>query len=242
MRIDVLTLFPNVFEGFLGESMIRIAREKGALDVRLHDIRDWATDNHRSVDDKPYGGGHGMVLKVDVVVPAVEAVLEECGKENRRVRTIMMTPQGRPMSQALARELSEEKNLVLLCGHYEGFDERIRELLEPEEISIGDFVTSGGEAPAMCLIDAVARLLDGVLGEPECAKFESFSEELDGMLEYPQYTRPPVYRDVAVPEVLTSGNHAEIEKWRREMSMKNTGRKRSDLLKHTLEFTGDEEE
>jgi len=241
MRIDVLTLFPNAFEGFLGESMIRIAREKGALDVHLHDIRDWATDNHRSVDDKPYGGGPGMVLKVDVVVPAVEAVLEECGKESPRVRTIMMTPQGKPLSQALAKELAGEENLVLLCGHYEGFDERIRELLCPEEISIGDFITSGGEAPAMCLIDAVTRLLDGVLGEPESVQSESFSDMLDGMLEYPQYTRPQVYRDIGVPEILTSGNHAEIEKWRGEMSVKNTERKRSDILKHTLEFKGDEE-
>ncbi|MHC4664090.1 MAG: tRNA (guanosine(37)-N1)-methyltransferase TrmD [Planctomycetota bacterium] len=238
MRIDVLTLFPNAFEGFLAESMIKIAREKGALDVRLFNIRDWATDRHKSVDDKPYGGGPGMVMKVDVVVPAVEAVLEDVSGD-AEPRILLMSPQGKPLSQACIRELADEERLVVICGHYEGLDERVFEILSTEEVSVGDFIASGGEAPAMCLIDAVARLQEGVLGEPESLEYESFSGEMEGMLEYPQYTRPPEYRDHEVPEILLSGNHAAIKDWRQEMSRNVTERKRPDLLSHTIEFTGD---
>lgn len=224
MRIDVLTIFPGKFKGVLEESILRIAREKGLAEIRLHDFREYSTDKHKKVDDRPYGGGPGMVLACDPVFRAVESVRDE---EEKPGRLILLTPQGTPFTQKKARELSEEKRLVLLCGNYEGFDERIRTGLEPEEISIGDYILTGGEIPAMVLIDAVVRLIPGVLGDEQSPVSESFTEST---LEGPQYTRPPVYRGMEVPEILRSGHHAEVEKWRWEQALKRTRERRPDLL------------
>ncbi|MBL69179.1 MAG: tRNA (guanosine(37)-N1)-methyltransferase TrmD [Verrucomicrobiales bacterium] len=219
MKVDVLTLFPAMFVGPLDESILRRARESGLLELAVHDLRDWTHDRHRTVDDEPYGGGPGMVLKPEPVFEAVEAL---SGDETR---VVLMTPQGRPFIQAAARELSGQGHLLLVCGSYEGFDERIRSLAH-EELSIGDYVLTNGALPAMVVIDAVARLQPGVLGDDASSAEESFSE---GLLEYPQYTRPAEFRGMKVPEVLLSGHHAEIAKWRREQAERRTRERRPDL-------------
>ena len=221
MKIDVLTLFPAMFAGPLDESIIMRARKKGLLDLQIHDLRNWTHDRHRTVDDKPFGGGPGMLMKCEPLFEAVENLKREGAK------VILFSPGGRKFDQRIARELAREKDLLLITGHYEGFDERVREALVDDELSIGDYVLTNGALPAMVMIDAVARLLPGVLGDDESSHDESFSH---GLLEYPQYTRPAEFRGMKVPEVLLSGNHAEIEKWRREQAKLRTEKQRPDLL------------
>jgi tRNA (guanine37-N1)-methyltransferase len=210
-RIDVLTLFPPVLDGFLSQSILKRAIDKGLVEIERWDIRSWATGKHKTVDDRPFGGGPGMVLMAPPVVAAAEAVREAAGTTGRLV---LLSPQGRRLDQQKAFELSQQSRLILLCGRYEGFDERIVEILEPELVSVGDYILSGGEVAAMVLIDAVVRLVPGVLGDERSAIDESFGP--DGGLEYPQYTRPRVYRGLAIPEVLLSGDHAAIARWRLE--------------------------
>ncbi|MBI3273297.1 MAG: tRNA (guanosine(37)-N1)-methyltransferase TrmD [Planctomycetes bacterium] len=226
MRFDVITLFPSMFEGALSESILKIAQEKGLVSIHLHNLRDHTLDPHRKVDDRPFGGGPGMVLAPDPVFRAYEAVIEEMGGAVG-VRKVVLSPQGRRYDQALAREFAREKALLLLCGHYEGFDERIRLGLPFEEVSIGDYVLTGGEIPAMAILDSVIRLLPGVVGDPASLEEESFSA---GMLDYPHYTRPREYRGMTVPEVLVSGDHAKILEWRREQALRRTKEMRRDLL------------
>jgi len=221
MKIDVLTLFPAMFAGPLDESIIKRARESGLLDVRIHNLRDYAHDRHKTVDDRPFGGGPGMLLKPEPIFEAVEALRRE------KTRVILLCPSGRPFNQAVARELALLDDLLLVTGHYEGFDERIREQLADDELSIGDYVLTNGALPAMVIVDAVTRLLPGVLGDDESSKDESFSR---GLLEYPQYTRPAEFRDMKVPDVLLSGNHAEIARWRSEHARLRTQERRPDLL------------
>jgi tRNA (guanine37-N1)-methyltransferase len=211
IRFDVLTLFPGLFEGFLAESILKRAIARGLVRIERWDIRDWAEGKHRQVDDRPFGGGPGMVLMAPPVVAAVDAVQAMTEPPGR---LIALTPGGRRLDQDRVAELARERRIVLLCGRYEGFDERILETLQPELLSIGDYVLSGGEVPAMVVIDAVSRLIPGVLGDAESAVDESFGP--DGGLEYPQYTRPRVFRGREVPEILTSGDHAAIARWRRE--------------------------
>lgn len=222
MNIDVLTLFPGMFAGPLDESIVRRARDNGKLSLQIHDLRKFTHDRHRTVDDKPFGGGPGMLLKPEPVFEAVEAIRDEGTK------IILLSPAGRKLTQDIVRELSVAESLLLVCGAYEGFDERIREHLADDEISIGDFVLTNGALPAMVLIDAVSRLLPGVLGDEQSAVDESFSH---GLLEYPHYTRPADFRGWKVPEVLVSGNHAAIEQWRREQALQRTQQRRPDLLK-----------
>ena len=224
--VDVLTLFPGLFDGFLGESIVKRAIEHGLIRVRLRDIRDWAEGKHKQVDDRPFGGGPGMVLMAPPVVAAVEAVQ---GMDATPGRLLAMTPQGRRLDQAWVRELAKERRIVLLGGRYEGFDERILETLGPEQLSIGDYVLSGGEVAAMVVIDAVTRLIPGALGDLESASDESFGP--DGHLEYPHYTRPREFRGLSVPDVLLGGNHAAIESWRREQSRLRTADRRRDLIR-----------
>lgn len=224
MRVDILTLFPEMFGGVLNASILKIAREKGILNARLVNFRDHTLDRHKKVDDRPYGGGPGMVLAAQPIVDAVEALKK--GAPGAVPHVVLMTPQGRPFTQKIAAELAEKPWLAIVCGHYEGFDERIREVLKPDEISIGDYVLTGGEIPAMAVLDAVTRLLPGVLGDPTSAATESFSH---GLLEAPQYTRPETFRGLKVPDVLLSGNHAEIEKWRRAEAERRTRARRPDL-------------
>lgn len=226
---DVLTLFPGIFDGFLSEGVLKGAIERRCVKVRLYNMRDWATDKHRKMDDTPYGGGPGMLLKVDRVVPCVESVLDEAKTAGGKPRLLMFTPQGRRFDQRWAEELACERHLVLLCGRYEGFDERVVELLQPEEISIGDYVLNGGEVAAMTVLEAVMRLLPGVLGDDDSSKFDSFSSG-NRFLDCAQYTRPREYRGLEVPEVLLNGNHVEIERWRTENSRDRTREKRPDLL------------
>src|SRR5262245_37695377 len=221
MKIDVLTLFPAMFAGPLDESIIKRARNTGLLDLKLHNLRDYAHDRHRTVDDRPFGGGPGMLLKPE---PLFEAV-EDLARETAHV--ILLSPSGRSFTQAIARELALKQHLLLVTGHYEGFDERVREQLADDELSIGDYVLTNGALPAMVVIDTVTRLLPGVLGDDESAHDESFSH---GLLEYPQYTRPAEFRGMKVPEVLLSGNHAEIAKWRVEQAKQRTKERRPDLL------------
>ena len=222
MRIDVLTIFPGIFESPMRESLLGRALDAGLLDVRIHDIRDSTTDRHRQVDDESYGGGPGMVMKPEPVFAAVEALGEG------RKRVLLLSPAGRRLDQALVRELAEEPWLVLICGRYEGVDERVVEGLPAEEVSVGDYVLSGGEVPALVLLEAVTRLAPGVIGREESHERDSFGPE--GLLDHPQYTRPAEFRGMAVPEVLLSGNHAEIERWRREQARDRTARNRPDLL------------
>ncbi|MDX2039438.1 MAG: tRNA (guanosine(37)-N1)-methyltransferase TrmD [Isosphaeraceae bacterium] len=225
IAIDVLTLFPGLFTGFLDESIVKRAIAAGLLEVRLANLRDWAEGKHKQVDDRPFGGGPGMVLMAPPVVSAVESVQ---ARGDAPGRLIALTPQGRRLDQELVRELSRERRLVLLCGRYEGFDERILEELAPEQISIGDYVLSGGEVPAMVVIDAVMRLIPGALGDEESPTDESFGVE--GGLEYPHYTRPREFRGRVVPDLLLGGNHAEIARWRRNESIRRTRERRADLL------------
>ena len=222
MKIDVLTLFPAMFSGPFDESIVKRAVDKGLLELGVHDIRDWAEGKHRMVDDYPYGGGAGMVMKPDPIFSAVEAVRRE------GARVVLMSAQGRAFSQKIAASLSRESHLVLLCGHYEGFDERVIDHLVDDEISIGDYVLTGGELAAMVVSDAVVRLIPGVLGADESSQEESFQE---GLLEYPHYTRPPEFRGWKVPETLLSGNHAKIAEWRRQQSLLRTLRRRPELLR-----------
>lgn len=224
MRIDIVTLFPEAFEPFLSTSIIGRARSAGLVEFSLTQIRDFATDRHRSVDDRPYGGGPGMVMMCGPLFAAVEAAE---AADARKALRILLTPQGRRLDQTLAGDLAGHERLLLICGHYEGFDERIREGLSPYEISVGDYVLSGGEAAAMVLIDAVVRLLPGALGDVGSVEDESFAA---GLLEYPQYTRPPVFRGMAVPEVLLSGDHGRIRQWRLAQRRQRTEARRPDLL------------
>jgi tRNA (guanine37-N1)-methyltransferase len=223
IRFDILSVFPGMFASPLAESLIGKARDKGLVDIRLHDIRDYATDRHRMTDDAPYGGGGGMVMKVEPIDRALETILPDRSEG----LVILMTPQGEPFTQRRAEELACHPRLVLLCGHYEGVDERVREHLVDRELSIGDYVLTGGELAAMVVVDAVSRLIPGVLGNDASAAEDSFST---GILEYPHYTRPAAYRGWPVPEVLLSGNHAEIEAWRRTEALKRTLARRPDLL------------
>jgi len=222
VRIDAFTIFPAIVEGPLRESLLGKAIEAGIVDVRVHDIRAFATDKHRQVDDEPYGGGPGMVLKPEPVFAAVESL----GEGTKRV--IVLSPAGRRLDQALVRELAKEPWLVLISGRYEGVDERVVEGLPAEEVSIGDYVLSGGEIPALVVLEAVTRLIPGVVGKEESLERESFE---DGILDHPHYTRPNEFRGMAVPDVLLSGNHAEVERWRREAAEEKTRRNRPDLLK-----------
>jgi tRNA (guanine37-N1)-methyltransferase len=222
VRIDVFTIFPGIVEGPLRESLLGKAIQAGVVDVRVHDIRAFVTDKHRQVDDEPYGGGPGMVLKPEPVFAAVESL----GVGAKRV--IVLSPAGRRLEQSLVRELAKEPWLVLISGRYEGVDERVVEGLPAEEVSIGDYVLSGGEIPALVVLEAVTRLVPGVVGKEESLERESFE---DGALDHPHYTRPSEFRGMAVPDVLLSGNHAEVERWRREAAREKTRRNRPDLLK-----------
>jgi len=221
MKIDVLTLFPAMFAGPLDESIIKRAREAGRLDLAIHNLREYAHDRHKTVDDRPFGGGPGMLLKPEPIFEAVESLAPE------GTRVILLSPAGRPFSQAIAQELAGVEHLLLVSGHYEGFDERVREQLADDELSIGDYVLTNGALPVMVIIDAVTRLLPGVLGDEDSARQDSFSQ---GLLEYPQYTRPADFNGLKVPEVLLSGNHAEIARWRAEQSRLRTEARRPDLL------------
>jgi tRNA (guanine37-N1)-methyltransferase len=222
VRIDVVTIFPGIFESPLRESLLGRAIGAGLLDVRVHDLRDSTSDKHRQVDDESYGGGPGMVLKPEPVFAAVESL----GPGERR--TLLLSPAGRRLDQALARELAGEPWLVLICGRYEGVDERVVEGLGAEEVSIGDYVVAGGELPALVVLEAVTRLVPGVIGREESHEQDSFGD--DGVLDHPHYTRPAEFRGMRVPDTLLSGNHAEIERWRREAALEKTRRNRPDLL------------
>jgi tRNA (guanine37-N1)-methyltransferase len=227
LRIDVLTIFPGLFEAFLGESIVGIAGTAGALEVGVHDLREWTSDRHRTVDDAPYGGGPGMVMKPEPLVGAIET-LAGAKRAGRTAQVFLLTPQGERLDQSRVAQLAQARHLVLVCGRYEGVDQRVIDLAVDEEISIGDYVLSGGEVPAMVVIEAVARLLPGVLGNPESAGSDSFEH---GLLEGPQYTRPAVFRGLEVPEVLLSGNHAAVARWRAEQAHETTRRRRPDLLR-----------
>ena len=227
MKFDILTLFPAMFEGPLTESIIRRAIENGLLEIRLHQIRDFATDRHKVVDDAPYGGGDGMVMKVEPIAACLEAVKAERPK----ARVLLTTPRGRLFDHAAARELSREEEVIIICGRYEGVDERVRELFVDDEFSIGDFVLTGGELAAMVMVDATARFVPGVLGSPGSAETDTFS---DGLLEYPQYTRPADFRGHSVPSVLLSGNHAEVARWRRCKALGKTLHARPELLERAV--------
>ena len=226
MKIDVLTLFPAMFAGPLDESIIRRARDTGLLELEIHNLRDYAHDRHRTVDDRPFGGGPGMLLKPEPIFEAWENLAAA------DTRVILLSPSGRPFTQAIARELSGYRHLLLISGHYEGFDERVREKLANDELSIGDYVLTNGALPVMVVIDAVTRLMPGVLGDDESSQDESFSQ---GLLEYPQFTRPSEFRGMKVPEVLLSGNHAEIARWRAEQARLRTRARRPDLLRESSE-------
>ena len=229
MRFDVLTLFPQIFAGPLQESILKRAIDAGRLTVAVHNIRDYAVDKHHVTDDVPYGGGGGMVMKPEPIFAAVEAALgkDAAAGEAPRPPIILLTPQGRLFTQSVAHELAAHDWIVLLCGRYEGVDERVRQFLVTDEISIGDYVLTGGELPALVVVDAVTRLLPGVLGDPGATMDDSHA---DGLLEYPHYTRPADYRGHPVPDVLLSGHHAEVARWRREQSLRRTWERRPDLM------------
>jgi tRNA (guanine37-N1)-methyltransferase len=227
----VITLFPDLIRPVLDQSMLKRAQDRGLLEARVHNLRDFALDRHQMADDAPYGGGAGMVMKAEPVFLAVEALRRQYGETvpGTHVRLLMPSPQGRPFTQRFAEELRDEpRRIVFLCGHYEGIDERVRIGLGPEEVSIGDYVLTGGELPALVMIDAAVRLIPGVLGDPESAARDSFAESL---LDHPHYTRPAELRGLAVPEALLSGNHEAIRLWRRKEALRNTYRKRPDLLR-----------
>ncbi|MFD0616652.1 tRNA (guanosine(37)-N1)-methyltransferase TrmD [Paenibacillus sp. GCM10027629] len=226
MRMDVLTLFPEMFEGVFNSSILGKAQEKGIVQLRAHNFREHANNKHNTVDDYPYGGGGGMVLKAEPIFSAVESLIEE---DAPKPRVILMCPQGERYTQAKAEELAKEEHLIFICGHYEGYDERIREFLVTDELSVGDYVLTGGELPAMTIIDSVARLLPGVLGNETSAVTDSFST---GLLEYPHYTRPADFRGMKVPDILLSGHHANVEAWRKQQSLRRTLERRPDLLEH----------
>lgn len=231
LRFDIITIFPEFFSEVIDCGILRRARNAGLVDITAHDLRQWTTDKHHVVDDRPFGGGDGMVLKPEPFFTAVEALTGASRREDipAKTRLMLLSAQGQVFSQILAQEIAQNTtHVVLLCGRYEGVDERVAEALVTDEISIGDYVLSGGEPAAAVVIDAVVRLLPGALGSETSAVFESFSE---GLLDHPQYTRPPEFRGMKVPEVLLSGNHAEIERWRKEAAIAKTRRKRPDLLK-----------
>jgi tRNA (guanine37-N1)-methyltransferase len=226
MQIDVLTLFPEMFSGYLGQSLLKKAIDAGVIEVAVHNIRDWAQGKHRQVDDRPFGGGPGMVLRPEPVVECVEAIQQQ-GEQPGHL--VLLTPQGRRLDQRLVEELAARPRLVLICGRYEGVDQRVIDLLQPEELSIGDFILGGGEVAAMVVIDTVVRLVPGVLGDEESSKQDSFSGD-PPLLEFAQYTRPREYRGLKVPDVLMTGNHPEIARWRDEQRLERTRERRADLL------------
>jgi tRNA (guanine37-N1)-methyltransferase len=231
LRCDIITLFPDMVQPVLGQSMLKRAQDKNLLEARVHNLRDYTEGRHLVADDTPYGGGAGMVMKAEPVFLAVEALRRQYGESRagESLRLLLPSPQGRPFTQRLAEEFRDERRrLVFVCGHYEGIDERVRIGLEPEEVSIGDYVLTGGELPALVMIDAAVRLIPGVLGDPESAEQDSFAESL---LDYPHYTRPAELRGLPVPEVLLSGNHEAIRLWRRKEALRSTYRKRPDLLR-----------
>jgi tRNA (guanine37-N1)-methyltransferase len=235
MRFGVLTLFPAIFEGYLGQSLLKKAIDAGLVDVQLHDIRRWSRDKHHKVDDRPFGGGPGMILQVEPVVECVEAVQAMAMPGH----LVLLSPRGRTLNQKIVEELAAKPRLLLLCGRYEGFDERIFDILKPDEISIGDYVLNGGETAAMVIIDACIRLIPGVLGDEQSSEHDSFSSG-NRLLEFPQYSRPREFRGHEVPEVLVSGNHEQIARWRREQSYLSTRKRRADLLDPPKHETTDE--
>ncbi len=222
MLIDILTLFPKMFEGIFEESIIKRAQKKGKVKIRIHNLRDWSKDKHKKVDDKPFGGGPGMVFLPQPLFDAIGDL------KSPKARVILLTPQGKTLNQKIAKRLSRLKHLILVCGHYEGVDERFRQSIVTDEISLGDFILTGGEIPAMALVESVARLIPGVVGDEDSLKFESFTSEL---LEYPQYTRPASFKGRQVPDILLSGDHRKIEQWRKQMALKRTKKRRPDLYK-----------
>jgi tRNA (guanine37-N1)-methyltransferase len=230
LRFDIITIFPEFFRDVIDYGIVRRARGAGLVKINAHDLRQWTTDKHRVVDDRPFGGGDGMVLKPEPIFAGVEALTGASSKNDfaAGTRVVLLSPQGQVFSQALAENLAAATQIVLLCGRYEGVDERVSEALATDEVSIGDYVLSGGEPAALVLIDAVVRLVPGALGSETSAVYESFST---GLLDHPQYTRPPEFRGMKVPEVLLSGNHAEIERWRKQAALEKTRRRRPDLLK-----------
>jgi tRNA (guanine37-N1)-methyltransferase len=226
MRFDVVTIFPDIFPGYFGQGLLNKAIEQGLVDVAIHDLRDWTTDRHKSVDDRPFGGGPGMVIKVEPVVKCVEEIQQQAPEPGHLV---LLTPQGRRLDQRTIEEFATKRRLIMLCGRYEGFDQRVVDILKPDEISIGDFVLNGGEVAAMVMIDTVVRLVPGVLGDERSNQDDSFSSG-NRLLEGAQYTRPREYRGHKVPDVLLSGDHERIARWRREQSYQKTKQRRSDLL------------
>lgn len=231
MLIDIITIFPEVCKPYLDVSILGIAQEKGKLKIRLHDLREYALDKHKKVDDRPFGGGPGMVMMAEPIFRAVEAIKRSAKNKARGTKVILLCPQGKTLNQKLAQKLSKCTHLILICGRYEGVDERVRKYLVSEEISIGDYVLTGGELAAMVLVDALTRLIPGVLGHKDSSKRESFSNNL---LEYPQYSRPADFRGMCVPDILVSGNHKKIEEWREKEALKITKRKRPDLLEEKI--------
>lgn len=227
MRIDIVTIFPKMFDAVLGESIIKRAKEKKVVEINVIDLRLFSKDKHRKVDDKPFGGGPGMVMNAEPFFEAVNYIRKKTKDQRLKTRTILLSPRGKKLDHALAVKLSKYEHMILLCGHYEGVDERVTGSLADDEISIGDFILTGGELPAMVIIDSVTRLLSGALGDENSCKEESFSE---GLLEYPHYTRPADYNGMKVPDVLLSGDHEKIKEWRRGEAVKITKKKRPDLL------------
>lgn len=229
MRIDIITIFPKMFEAVLNESIIKRAQKKGKVKIVIHNLRDYTQNKHRKIDDRPFGGGSGMVLRLEPIFKAVESLMQgaKIGKGRKQVSIILFTPRGEKLTQKITKRLVKYKHLILICGHYEGVDERVRQYLVDQEISIGDYVLTGGELPAMVLVDCLVRLIPGVLGDKDSLTFESFE---DNLLEYPHYTRPANFRGLKVPKVLLSGNHKKIEAWRKNQALKVTKKKRPDLL------------
>jgi tRNA (guanine37-N1)-methyltransferase len=233
MRIDILTIFPKMFEPVLNESIIKRGQKKGKLKIVVHDLRDYTEDKHRKVDDRPFGGGPGMVMQIEPIFNAIKHIKSEipsslAGNKGQKLKVILLSPQGKIFNQSLAKRFSRNKHIILICGHYEGVDERVKKYLVDEEISIGDYILTGGELPAMIIVDAIVRLIPGVLGRKESLQQESFH---DNLLEYPQYTRPADFKGMKVPQILLSGDHNKINEYRRKESIRTTKRKRPDLLK-----------
>ncbi|MFH1201840.1 MAG: tRNA (guanosine(37)-N1)-methyltransferase TrmD [Candidatus Omnitrophota bacterium] len=230
MRIDIITIFPNMFAPVLNESIIKRAQQKGLLKIDIHDLRDYSLDKHKKVDDRPFGGGPGMVMRLEPIFRAVEAVKRGTRDEGRGTKVVLLSPQGGTLNQKIAKQLAKNKHLILICGHYEGIDERVRQELVDKEISIGDYVLTGGELPAMVLLDAVSRFIPGVLGHADSTNEESFTL---GLLEYPHYTRPADFKGLRVPNVLLTGDHKKIANWRKAQALEVTKNKRPDLLMKT---------
>jgi tRNA (guanine37-N1)-methyltransferase len=230
MHIDIITIFPKMFDAVLNESIMKRAQKKGLLKIKLHNLRDYTKDKYRKVDDRPYGGGPGMIMGPQAIFNAVKTLKRKIRDPKRQARIILLSPQGKKLDQKIAKGLAKHKHLILICGHYEGIDERVREYLVDEEISIGDYVLTGGELPAMILVDCVARLVPGVLGRDSSSVLETFEQ---GLLEYPQYTRPANFNNYKVPRILLSGDHARISQWRRKEALRITCLKRPDLLERS---------